>query len=322
MRISVIVPTYARPELLERCLTVLASQVFDPQKYDIWIADNAGTGTTRRQVEDWAARCPFPRIHYVAAAERPGPAAARNTGWRAAGGEIIAFTDDDTVPSPGWLPAGAAALDNHRAAAVSGAVIVPLRAHPTDYERNEAGLSTAEFVTANCFIRRSVLDDLGGFDERFCMAWREDSDLHFRLLKAGYPIHPAPDAWVMHPVRPARWGISLAQQQKSQYDALLFKKHPDWYRCRIRPGVPLHYYVIAGSALGTLAMLLARQPGEALICGVAWAASTAAFAAKRLRGASFAPSHVAELLVTSALIPFLSIYWRLRGAVRFRTLFL
>jgi len=49
---------------------------------------------------------------------------------------------------------------------------------------------------------------------------------------------------------------------------------------------------------------------------------TADFCAKRLRGTSRAPDHLAEMAVTSAAIPLLSVYWRLRGAFTYRVLFL
>src|SRR5690348_17598480 len=98
---------------------------------------------------------------------------------------------------------------------------MPLPVMPTDYERNESGLERAEFITANCFVRRGVLERLSGFDESFRMPWREDSDLHFRLLEAGFRVARAEDAIVVHPVRPAPWGVSLRQQKKVVFDALL-----------------------------------------------------------------------------------------------------
>ena len=65
-------------------------------------------------------------------------------------------------------------------------------------------------------------------------AWREDSDLQFALMRAGLAIARADDAMVLHPVRPARWGVSMLQQKKSQFDALLYKKHRTLFRERIR----------------------------------------------------------------------------------------
>ncbi|MEO7001913.1 MAG: glycosyltransferase family 2 protein [Ktedonobacterales bacterium] len=76
---------------------------------------------------------------------------------------------------------------------------------------NVAQLAHAEFVTANCFYRRDALAEVGGFDECFEVAWREDSDLNFRLLQLGVRLIHVDTAVVTHPVRPAQWGISLLQ---------------------------------------------------------------------------------------------------------------
>jgi hypothetical protein len=243
-------------------------------------------------------------------------------GWRAAGAPIIAFTDDDTLPDPGWLTAGAGTLERDtELAAVTGRVIVPLPPRPTDYQRNESGLEGAEFVTANCFCRRAILEKLGGFDERFKSAWREDSDLHFRLLESGAKLTKAPAAVVIHPVRPAPWGVSLRMQRKSLFDALLYKKHPALYRQHVWPWPPLDYY---GMVLALSAALVAAVSATLVVCWIAlalWFVLFVRFLSRRLRGNSPAPGHVLEMLVTSLFIPFLSIFWRLRGALRFRVWF-
>jgi hypothetical protein len=59
-----------------------------------------------------------------------------------------------------------------------------------------------------------------------------------------------------------------------------------------------------------------------IVCALAWAAITAAFCVKRLRGTQLTPSHIAEMIVTSIAIPPVSLYWRLRGALHFRVFFL
>ncbi|MBX9627328.1 MAG: glycosyltransferase [Gemmataceae bacterium] len=75
-RVSVVVPTYRRPELLARCRAALAAQRLPADQFEVIV------------VEDVLA---------------DGPATARNRGWRAARGTVIAFTDDDTIPDPAWL---------------------------------------------------------------------------------------------------------------------------------------------------------------------------------------------------------------------------
>lgn len=320
MDATVVVPTYRRPDLLDRCLAALAIQEYDPAAFEVVVADDAACEATRRQVDGWLGRASV-AIHYVAPTGR-GPAAARNAGWRSGRGRVVAFTDDDCIPDPRWLAEGLATLGDAGAAAASGRVIVPVPERPTDYERDAAGLASAQFVTANCFVRREALEAVGGFDERYEAAWREDSDLQFSLLERSLTITRSPGAVVVHPVRPAPWGVSLKQQRKSQYNALLYKKFPRRYRRAIQPAPPWHYYAAVAALAGAPAALLAGAYAAAATAAVAWAALTSRFCLRRLRGTTLAPGHLAEMAVTSALIPPLSIFWRLYGALRFRVFFL
>ncbi len=320
LRVSVVVPTCRRPDLLDRCLTALSMQEFDPADGEIIIADDARADSTRQQVDRWSACSPIP-VRYVTPDLAHGPAAARNAGWRAARGRIIAFTDDDCVPSAHWLAAGVKAI-NAGADAVVGRVVVPLPERPTDYERDASGLETAQFVTANVFVRRSALEAVGGFDERYTAAWREDSDLHFALLEHGFRVERAPQAQIVHPIRPAPWGISLRQQRKSLFNALLYKKFPDYYRRHIRASPPWDYYVIVAALATAPVATIAGLPTAGAIATAVWAVLTGEFCWRRLRHNSPAPGHVMEMAVTSMLIPPLSVFWRLYGALKFRVCFL
>lgn len=378
-RISVVVPTFKRPDFLHQCLGALTMQDLDPSDYEIIIVDDAACESTHMQVEQWiehkksrksCARS-IPAIRYLPVIHSHGPAAARNLGWHAARGEIIAFTDDDCIPTPGWLSAGLAAFSDGIIGA-SGKLVMPLDHIPTDYERNAVQLERSEFVTANCFYRRDMLERVGGFDERFTAAWREDSDLFFtlheymercgnqnvtgvstppgpsqalpaRVLSApalareSYSRAPArhnskcdpscalvyvPRAVVIHPVRPASWGISLKQQRKSMFNALLYKKHPALYRQKIQAAPPWHYYCIVAALLVALTSMMMGFWLFALGAFTAWMLMTGRFCLQRLRHTSHAPSHVMEMIVTSILIPPLSIFWRIAGAIRFRVFFL
>lgn len=71
----------------------------------------------------------------------------------------------------------------------------------------------------------------------------EHSDFHFHLLEKGARIKHVPQALVVHPVRPARWGVSISRQRKIQFDALLYKKHPLLYRRKIRATPRWDYYL-------------------------------------------------------------------------------
>src|SRR3569833_2526962 len=175
--ISVVVPSKGRPQLLNRCIASLVLQQFDPARFEIIVFDDGPSRDTHEVVSGWIAHTEGngPLFTYLPSYGPHGPAAARNLGWRAAHGEIIAITDDDTIARSDWLQNGLLEFERDDVDAVCGRVIMPLSGTPTDYQLDAKNLETAEFVTANCFCREKVLETLGGFDERFRFAWREDS---------------------------------------------------------------------------------------------------------------------------------------------------
>ena len=343
LKVSVVVPTYRRPDLLERCLSALLSQSLAPDAYEIIVADDGPSSDTAELVSRMT-RVQGPALLYVPVTATQGPAGARNAGWHTARADLIAFTDDDTQPDPGWLSAGLRAFEHAaspegikelggtqpggeprnaaRLAAVTGQVVMPLPDKPTDYEMDASGLVRAEFVTANCFVAKWALQEVGGFDERFTLAWREDSDLHFSLISRGYAVRKAADAIVLHPVRPAPPGISVRQQRKVVFDALLYRKHPRLYRQRIRRVPPLDYYVAAASAIVAASAAIGGRPRVALAALAPWLLVTLYLTFRRLRGTTHSPRHVLEMALTSATIPLASVFWRGVASVRHRVLFL
>lgn len=303
------------------------SQRLPADHLEVVVVDDGHDDATRDAVAGLHRAHPQgPVLRYLRPDIGRGPAVARNAGWRAATGAVVAFTDDDTVPQPGWLAAGLDALVRHPDwAGLCGRVVVPLAPpvprRPTDHELMTQGLEVAEFVTANAFVRRRALLRIGGFDERFTRAWREDSDLQFRLIEGAGPVGRCSEAVVLHPARPERWGVCLRQQKNAFFEALLYKKHPALYRARIDAGPPWHYYAIVLLVLTSAASAIAGQ-AELAAAGLGIAAALVLrFAVRRLARTSLAPAHMAEMVVTSAIIPFLSVYWRLRGAWRFRVPF-
>lgn len=322
LAVSVVVPTCGQLDLLDRCLDALTRQTLPGSRYELIIVDDEPDHNTLHLVAGWRSRTcgRGPRLVYTPNAGPHGPAAARNRGWRAAQAAIVAFTDDDTVPAPDWLASGLAAFAAH-IDCLCGKIDMPLPAVPTDYQRNARLLQCAEFAAANCFCRKGVLERLGGFDERFTSPWREDSDLHFRLLKMNATIAHAPQALVVHPLRPAPWGVSLLQTKKVAFDALLYKKHPELYRQKIHPEPHWNLYATVVSLLAVLAGLVGELEWMAVMGAGAWAMLTVCLCARRLSGTAKTPSHVVEMIVTSALIPPLAVFWWIVGAVRYRVRF-
>jgi cellulose synthase/poly-beta-1,6-N-acetylglucosamine synthase-like glycosyltransferase len=353
IHVSVVLPANKRPELLARCLSALIAQDYDPAKYEIIVADESACEETRQLVESLAAHKiayftmsqgdnqrqerarqmhhsqeplsvgvrDTPAVHYLSVPQKAGPAAARNHGWKAARGEIIAFIHDDCIPSSGWLRCGCRAFEKG-AEGVSGQVIVPVSNPPTDYELSRVELEEEDFAGANCFYKRSLLEELGGFDERFTIACQEDSDLFFSLLEKGRRLATAPEAIVFHPPGRVPWGASLRQQRKNMFKVLLFKKHPALYRKLQEIRLPGIYYLNVFLLLIAVGALLLQNQDFALVSGVLWLMLTLFLSLQRLEKTTHRASHVLEMILTSALIPPLALFWRMLGMLKYRVLFL
>lgn len=213
LRISVIVPHYHDLPSLDRCLSALAAQTFPAAEREIIVADNASPEGLAA-VEAVVAG----RARVVLATER-GAGPARNAGVAASTAPLLAFTDADCVPEPGWLEAGMAALDHHDF--VGGQMYVirtpGLASGAEGFERvfgfqNERYVRQVGFtVTANLFCPRAVFDRTGPFR----VGVSEDVEWCHRARDAGFRIGYAADARVGHPPRPD-WPSLLAKWRRLQ----------------------------------------------------------------------------------------------------------
>ena len=321
MRISVVIPTFKRSKLLIRCLDSIYKQSLAADLFEVIVVSDGPDHATEYLVTLWKTEKGI-NLKFIQSPVKAGPAAARNLGWLAAKAPLIAFIDDDCMADKYWLRALNNAYKDEELIAFSGCTKVPIPLQPTDFAHNLAQLETAEFITANCACTKSALLAIGGFDQRFKMAWREDSDLHFKLLSHNIPIKKIADALVIHPVTNRPWGNSLKEQCKAQYEALLYKKFPNIYRQKIDKKQVYQFYVINLCLLGAAVAYFSKKEAWMWLCLFSSIALITSFAIKRIKPTSKAYPHVVEMLITSLLIPSISCYWRLRGALKFRTFFI
>ncbi len=259
-----------------------------------------------------------------------GPAAARNVGWRAssaaggAGAEWIAFLDDDVVPFPSWAVDLSRDLDGlaPEVGGSCGRIVVPLPAgrRATDWERNVAGLETARWATADLAYRRTVLERVGGFDERFPRAYREDADLALRVVGAGHVIVQGARV-VEHPVRPADRWVSVRLQRGNADDPLMRALHgPRWRATSGAPPGrrPWHLATTASLVLAVVAATAGRRRvggGAAL----GWAVLTGDFARRRIAPGPRTRDEVVTMLATSLVLPPAATWHWLRGWATLRS---
>ena len=312
---TVVVPTVGRPSLHD--LLGRLVDTADPFPWPVLVVDDRPGG-------DEALDVAVPGLEVtVLRSGGGGPARARNVGWRHARTPWVSFLDDDVLPTATWAEQLAKDLTaaTGEVAGVAGRVVVPLPddRRPTDWERSTAGLETARWITADLTYRRSALAAVGGFDERFPRAFREDADLGLRVTRTAGSIVTG-SREVLHPPRAAGFWASVHQQRGNADDRLMRSLHgPDWHALVGAPrGRRSRHLVIAASGALAAGALLAGRRRTALGAAALWCAGTTELAVARILPGPRTPAEVVKMAVTSAVIPFAATWHSLRGALRHR----
>ena len=236
--VSVVVASHGRHLRLRWLLNALEEQTLDRSRWDLVVVHDYDSDTARRVIDEHPLSADGTLRQIAIAAGTGSPSRQRNIGWRAAGGSVIAFTDDDCRPEPDWLERMLAVARREPGAVVQG------RTRPDPLER---GLLAAPHVrtmwiepvgpyaqTCNILYPRAVLERLEGFDERAIAG--EDVGLSLRARRAGIGIVAAPDAIVNHAVESHTLPGILRQNLKWRHLAYLVKRHPE-FRCELTLGM-------------------------------------------------------------------------------------
>ncbi len=195
--VSVVIPTHRRETRLAFALDALATQTLARSRYEVIV------------VRSEHAEGPFtdaPEGLEVRFLRSPGPgrpARQRNVGWQVARGSLVAFTDDDCRPSPGWLEELLDARPGGGEALIQGPTAPdPDERHLLHGHARSVHIPAASpwYQTCNIAYPRATLERLGGFDERFPHAWGEDTELGLRAREAGVEHAFAERALVWHAV--------------------------------------------------------------------------------------------------------------------------
>lgn len=172
---DVVIPTFRRPEALASCLKSLEKQTMAPASIEV--IDDSET--------DY------------------GPGVSRNIGWKRGSGRYVAFIDDDCLAEQDWIESLEKMFSENEIGGIEGGITT------TDENGEKIDFNPPNrfrwnrFKTANLAVRRDVLEEIGGFDERYHMH-REDTDLAWRVIDAGFKMAWAPQCRVHHP-EPLGW---------------------------------------------------------------------------------------------------------------------
>jgi glycosyltransferase involved in cell wall biosynthesis len=237
---SVVIPTYNRKPILEKCLKALEAQKLSDSTpvtgYEIVLVDDGSTDGTLEWLE--ADKVQFPHVRCFEQ-EHQGPSAARNLGVEQAQGDIIIFIDSDLVVTETFLQAHTDALVQGKEKLGSdrfftyGAVINTSNfENPTSEPYKITDYSAAFFATGNVAIPKHWLVEAGLFDTGFQLYGWEDLELGVRLKKLGLTIIKCPAAVGYH------WHKAFSLEelpslidkeiQRGKMGVLFYQKHPTW----------------------------------------------------------------------------------------------
>lgn len=187
--ISVVIPVKDNQQGIERFLDLL-SKICTPEcgPLEIIIVDNDSTPPINVP--------PHMDKGYVKLYQclKPGPASARNVGWRSAEGDWVLFTDSDCCPTETWISGYLEAANG--SIGYAGNVLPLAQNRISNYYETQGTLIPSRYrsngavfpdylITANCLIWRKALESVDGFNESIMIAAGEDIDIGFRLREVG-----------------------------------------------------------------------------------------------------------------------------------------
>lgn len=308
--VSVVVATRDRAERLRALLDALVAQ--EGVTLEAIVVDDASTDSTPEVLERAGDGL---ELHTVRRTGRGGPGTARNAGWREARAPLVAFTDDDCTPAPGWL----AALVEAHGKRPGGVLQGRTQPHPDEVARQDAfsrsQLVTSlspHFQTCNMAYPRELLERLGGFDESFGH-YAEDADLAWRAIEGGARAEFVPGALVHHAVHTPGALAQLRDSQRWADAVRAFARHPgmrDAFTHRIfwRPSHEGLLLALTGLALRR------RSRGLSLLLAAPYLRHLRTLHGSAAGTLAFVPVH--------AVVDAAEVVAMARGSVRFRTLVL
>lgn len=253
-RISVVLCTYNRAQLLRTALDSLLSQSLEKSQYEIVVVDNASTDDTSDVVKGFQAQYSSPAIILLSEPTQ-GLGYARNTGYKQARGRYVAFIDDDCMAMKDWLQSLWDSFEHvHPQPSSVGGPIRPVYDVPKpawfkdNYETDTWGESARvlkgreSFTGCNMAFRKDILEKYGGFDNRLdmkgdCLSLAGETDLYRRIwLLEGEScvLYYSPQAVILHRIDPYKMTVSYQLKRgfsSGQSSCAMTQMEPIFRRC-------------------------------------------------------------------------------------------
>jgi GT2 family glycosyltransferase len=209
---SIIIPVLNNAALTHRCLESIIKETAEGT-YEAIVVDNGSDEPTRQMLSGVGG------LRLIRNDTNVGFVGACNQGAAAAKAEFVVFLNNDTIVLPDWLDALIRTFERDPLVGAVGAKLVYPSGrlqeaggiiwsdgHGWNYGRNEDPNAPAfgyvrevDYCSGACLaVRRSLFEQLGGFDNRYAPAYYEDVDLAFRLREAGYRVLYQPASQIVH----------------------------------------------------------------------------------------------------------------------------
>ncbi len=207
MKLSLVICTYNRADQLKRSLARIA-EIRSAVAWELVLVDNASTDETPNVITNFMRSAPFPVVRVYE--ELHGNGRCRNAGVAVAHGDIIAFSDDDCYPASDYVDQVLKVFEDPRIGFAGGrltlydpddyAITIKELESPQVFEPRSF-IPAGEIHGANMMFRKSVLDEINGFDNDFGAGAKfsgDDIDACGRASFAGWWGMYAPTAVVAH----------------------------------------------------------------------------------------------------------------------------
>jgi len=227
---SICLYTHNRARLLAQVLESVCTQTLPADQFEIIVVDNRSTDNTHSIIEDYSRRFTNLRTIYE---EQLGSAVARNRGWREASGDFVGFIDDDGKAPPEWLSVAARVIRDQAPDLFGGPIYPFFETSKPDWFKEAYGTFTVlgesrflasadEYLSgSNLFVRRRLLDEIGGFEPSLGMKGRKigygEETVLIRRVRLRFPscrIYYAADLFNYHLVRQEKMGFEWQLHQR------------------------------------------------------------------------------------------------------------
>lgn len=237
LTLSVVLISWNHLDFLKRLISQMLDQDFDPADYEVIVVDDGSEDGT----QEWLKQQTDSRIIVLLSQDKCGRSTSRNRGIRAARGKIIVMVDGDHTVNRDFLSLHAERHRQKHCAIVGKSDFVD---HPDfvalNHYLNNGGaaklppdtpLPGRYFLTRNCSVPKSVLLQIGLFDDRYVVWGGEDLDIGARIEDAGVPLYGEPRALAIHHhLRPLNSLLSNLYEYGRLGIPYILERHPRMFR--------------------------------------------------------------------------------------------